>query len=256
MDRAWIQSVAGADLNTTTCSSFPAAGSSQAPIAAAAGVLSPANAEDRYTLAVPSGGQLLWTTLNGEGPFLGDYDLYVKRGSPPSRTDFDCSSEQQGQFEACGVPNFSAGTWHFLVDRSSGTGLYQMTTTTYLGNTTGGSECVPNAQTLCLRNRRFRVTVDFRQRGALSKPATAVPFTDSSGLFWFFSQDNSEMLVKVLDACVEPFNRYWVFFAATTNVEFEVVVEDTLRGAVRRYPNPQGMTALPIQDTQAFATCP
>ena len=76
-------------------------------------------------------------------------------------------------------------------------------------------------------------------------------------MFWFFNENNIEMLIKIQNACVDPFNRYWVFFAATTNVEFEVVVEDTAHpGVERRYTNPQGMAALPVQDTGAFATCP
>ena len=56
--------------------------------------------------------------------------------------------------------------------------------------------------------------------------------------------------------CVEPFNRFWVFFAATTNVAFQVQVTDTQTGLVKPYSNPQGMVALPVADTQAFATCP
>ena len=49
---------------------------------------------------------------------------------------------------------------------------------------------------------------------------------------------------------------YWVFFAATTNVQFRVTVTDTDAVLARRYSNPQGTVALPVADTQAFATCP
>jgi hypothetical protein len=35
-----------------------------------------------------------------------------------------------------------------------------------------------------------------------------------------------------------------------------VRVTDTLTGRTRTYSNPLGMAAAPIQDTQAFATCP
>ena len=77
-----------------------------------------------------------------------------------------------------------------------------------------------------------------------------------SGLFYFFDPTNIEMLIKVLNACVPPFNHYWVFFAATTNVEFAVVVDrhpDREDGA---YFNPLNRSAPPIQDINAFATCP
>lgn len=117
--------------------------------------------------------------------------------------------------------------------------------------------CVPDATTHCLTGGRFRVTVDFQAPGdPAPRPAQTIPLTDDSGLFWFFAPSNVEMLIKVLNACVEPFNRYWVFFAATTDVKLTVTVADTERGIVQQYSNPQGQAALPVQDTNAFATCP
>ena len=76
-----------------------------------------------------------------------------------------------------------------------------------------------------------------------------------SGLFYFFSENNLEMLLKVLNGCGVN-NRYWVFFAATTNVEFAVVVTDTLNGRTAAYFNPLDTPAPPVQDTGAFPTCP
>ncbi len=116
--------------------------------------------------------------------------------------------------------------------------------------------CIEDANTLCLLGERFRVQVTFTPPGGVEQPANAIPFTDRAGLFWFFNANNIEMLVKMQNACVVPFDRYWVFFAATTNVAFDVVVTDTVGEKVRRYSNPQGLVALPRADTQAFATCP
>lgn len=79
--------------------------------------------------------------------------------------------------------------------------------------------------------------------------------SNDSGIFYFFDPDNWEKLVKVLDACSFS-NHFWVFYAATTNVEFTLTVTDAQTGMVRAYGNPQAMAAAPIQDTQAFATCP
>ena len=53
-----------------------------------------------------------------------------------------------------------------------------------------------------------------------------------------------------------PFNHYWVFFAATTNVEFTTTVTDTQSGKVKVYFNPLNTSAPPVQDVNAFATCP
>ena len=117
--------------------------------------------------------------------------------------------------------------------------------------------CVLDEETLCLAGGRFRVQVDFQAPGdPAPRPAQKIDLRDESGLFWFFSESNAEMLIKVLDACVDPFDRFWVFYAATTNVQFTVRVTDTLRGQTRTYSNPQGQAAAPVQDTEAFATCP
>jgi hypothetical protein len=116
--------------------------------------------------------------------------------------------------------------------------------------------CVEGGDTLCLHGGRFLVKASFRPPGGQRQPANGIPFTERAGLFWFFNQNNIEMLIKVLNACVDPFNRWWVFYAATTNVEFEVVVADLQEQQVRVYGNDQGVPALPEQDTNAFATCP
>jgi plastocyanin len=118
--------------------------------------------------------------------------------------------------------------------------------------------CVADANTLCLgTGGRFRVTANYMS-ASQSGEATAVPLAanPSSGLFYFFDASNIEMLIKVLDACSPPFNAYWVFFAATTNVEFNVTVLDTQTSKVRIYNNPLNHAALPVQDTGAFLTCP
>jgi hypothetical protein len=62
------------------------------------------------------------------------------------------------------------------------------------------------------------------------------------------------MLIKVLDAC-QGFNSFWVFFAATTDVDFTATVTDTRTGVVKQYSNPAGRAAQPVQDTFTFKTC-
>jgi plastocyanin len=121
-----------------------------------------------------------------------------------------------------------------------------------------GTPCVADANTLCLgTGGRFQATVNYSSTSG-SGAGTAVPLAanPSSGLFYFFAASNIEMLIKVLNACAPPFNDYWVFFAATTNVEFNVTVLDTQTSKVRLYSNPLNQAALPVQDTSAFMTCP
>lgn len=116
--------------------------------------------------------------------------------------------------------------------------------------------CVGDDHTLCLSGARFRVQVAWETGAGDSGLATVVPVSaDDSGLLWFFNSSNWEMLVKVLNGC-EAGGHYWVFFAATTNVEFVVTVTDTQTGQVKTYLNPQGHSADAVTDTGAFATCP
>jgi plastocyanin len=120
--------------------------------------------------------------------------------------------------------------------------------------------CLASATALCVNSNRFQVEVQWRTPDG-SQPqngpgqAVPIPSAPDSGLFYFFSPSNLEMLLKVLNGCGLN-NRYWVFFAATTNVEFGVTVTDTQSGRVKSYFNPLGRPAPPIQDTDAFATCP
>lgn len=116
--------------------------------------------------------------------------------------------------------------------------------------------CVADATTLCLSNGRFRIQVGWETFTGDKGVASTVPVvSDDSGLFYFFTPNNWEMLIKVLDGCTSTAH-YWVFFAATTDVQFVVTVTDTQTGRVKTYFNPQGSSADAVTDTSAFATCP
>ncbi len=116
--------------------------------------------------------------------------------------------------------------------------------------------CVPGPAVLCLLGGRFRVEATWRdaQGDAGAGMAAGCP-ADGSGLFWFFSPDNWEMMVKAIDGCAVN-QRYWVFLAATTDVGYTLTVTDTRTGAMQRYENPYGHAAPAVDDTSAFATCP
>lgn len=112
--------------------------------------------------------------------------------------------------------------------------------------------CVADAHTLCLNAGRFSVHVAWETPAGDAGEGNVVPgATNTSGLFWFFDEDNWEMLIKVLDGCATT-SHYWVFFAATTNVQLIVTVTDTQTGAVKTYFNPQGTSADAVTDTSAL----
>jgi hypothetical protein len=111
---------------------------------------------------------------------------------------------------------------------------------------------------LCL-NTRFAVTAKWRTNPTPGTPtdgdAHVVVAGPNSGIFWFFSSDNWEVMVKVLNACGLN-NRYWVFSAATTNVFYRMEVFDVRAGVNKVYFNYPGPPAPAVTDVDAFATCP
>ncbi len=114
--------------------------------------------------------------------------------------------------------------------------------------------CVPGDTRLCLNDGRFQVEAQWTANGT-SGAGHAVPMTADTGYFWFFAATNVEAVIKVLDACT--FNqRYWVFAGGLTNVRVHLTVTDTRTGAVKTYDNPQGTAFRPVQDANAFASCP
>ncbi|HEX5758430.1 MAG TPA: choice-of-anchor Q domain-containing protein [Thermoanaerobaculia bacterium] len=117
-------------------------------------------------------------------------------------------------------------------------------------------QCVAGGANLCLEQGRFQVSARWTTPQGQTGAAEAVQLTDDAGYFWFFSPENVELTVKVLNACIPAFNRYWVFLSGLTNLQVEVRVVDTKTGQTKTYTNPQGRTFRTILDTQAFSTCP
>jgi hypothetical protein len=51
-------------------------------------------------------------------------------------------------------------------------------------------------------------------------------------------------------------NAWWVYAAATTDVEYTMTVTDTLHDETKTYTNALGNASPAITDSAAFATCP
>ena len=115
----------------------------------------------------------------------------------------------------------------------------------------GSGTCTADPGTLCLNSARFKVQVTWRVPSqGMSGWGQAVPMTSDTGAFWFFSSNNIEIVVKVVDG--RPFNgKFWVFYGALSNVEYTISVTDTAAGIVKTYFNPEGRLAS-IADTAAF----
>jgi hypothetical protein len=153
-----------------------------------------------------------------------------------------------------GLPAATTHVFRLRAENDEGLSAYSNEATATTDGPVG--TCTPDAQHLCLQGGRFRVNVDWQVFDGSTGVGTSVPVPSTdSGLFYFFNENNWEMLIKVLNGC--PVNdSYWVFFAATTNVEFVVTVVDTQSGRAKQYLNPLDHVANAVTDTSAFATCP
>jgi PKD repeat protein len=67
------------------------------------------SAWDRYTVEIPAGMASLVVTISGGS---GDADLYVRAGSQPTTSAYDCRPYKNGNAETCTITNPAAGTMH------------------------------------------------------------------------------------------------------------------------------------------------
>lgn len=90
--------------------------------------------ELRYTLNVPAGATSLQFQISGGS---GDADLYVRFGSAPTTTTFDCRPYLSGNTETCTIAAPQTGTYHVMLRAYS-----TFSGVTLVGtHSTGGSGC-------------------------------------------------------------------------------------------------------------------
>lgn len=127
---SWIQGEGGADLSNTACGTQAQIGDAGATVTGFVGSVSAGSPDGTHSVVVPAGTDELRIAMNAVDDGLADFDLYVKAGSPPTTSDFDCEQNGVGQFGYCAFSSPAATTWHVLVRRFSGSGTYQVTATT------------------------------------------------------------------------------------------------------------------------------
>jgi hypothetical protein len=66
-----------------------------------------------YRIFVPEGSTNLSFQMSGG---TGDFDLYVRRASPPTYTQWQCRPYAGGNNETCTFANPASGTWYAMLD--------------------------------------------------------------------------------------------------------------------------------------------
>lgn len=110
--------------------------------------------------------------------------------------------------------------------------------------------------TVCFGDGRFLAEVgwrDFDHRRAVGRTTDLA--SAQSAVFWFFGEQNWELLVKVIDGT--PFNHHvWVFAGAASNVEYGLRITDLPAGRSRLYHNALGQSAVSVAQIEAFPADP
>jgi hypothetical protein len=247
LDRAWIASQAGSDLATgpVQCGSLQSAGTPGNPILGATNPVVTAIQYEPVAVSTGVARLRIGTTATGS---------VETRVQGPAGSQVCFGEGDVANY--CEIVNPLSGGYVVSVLNGDVLPIVAQTTWALLSGSTTGGPCVPSETTLCLNQGRFRVEATFQTPGQAPGTAKVVKLTDETGYFWFFSAVNVEAVVKVLNACVPPFNRFWVLAGGLTNVQVVLTVTDTQPGAQKTYTNPQGKAFQPIQDTNAFETCP
>jgi len=74
------------------------------------------NSKAFYTMQVPAGASNVTFTMSGGS---GDADLYVRAGSAPTTSTYDCRPYKNGNNEVCSIDNPTAGTYHVMLNAYS-----------------------------------------------------------------------------------------------------------------------------------------
>lgn len=115
--------------------------------------------------------------------------------------------------------------------------------------------CDAGSDAFTLAGGRFRFDICWATAQASGHGKLAAEHAEGATV-WFFAPTNPELFVKVKNACVSPYQRYWVFVTGLTNVAVAVTVTDLATGTTTTYDNRQTSPFVPILDTATFDVCP
>jgi serine protease len=102
------------------------------------------NHQQNWTMVVPAGATGLTFTMSGG---TGDADMYVKFGSAPTLTSYDCRPYVSGNSESCPIATAQAGTYYVMVNAYAAYSGVTLKGSYSTGG--GGGGCTPSGTVLC-----------------------------------------------------------------------------------------------------------
>ena len=102
------------------------------------GISGATGSQQLWTLSVPSGASNLQFQISGG---TGDADMYVRFGSAPTTSTYDCRPYLGGNNETCTFPSPAAGTWHVMLH-----GYSAFSGVSLVGSYSTGSTCTATTE--------------------------------------------------------------------------------------------------------------
>jgi hypothetical protein len=100
------------------------------------------------------------------------------------------------------------------------------------------------------QSTRFQASVTWTAADGTARTGNLSYISAETAGFWFFSPENIDLAVKVLDGTAIN-GKFWVFYGSLTTEHFTLTITDTMTGAHKSYTNAQGQTSS-VADTSAF----
>ena len=147
------------------------------------------------------------------------------------------------------VPAFNISPNNALGDGVDGPDVPYIAGFPFLNSPHSGFARIHENSTM-LQNGRFLASLTWSAPDGSSGVGHSIAAAANTQGFWFFTPDNVEVTVKVVDGRFLN-GKFWVFYGSLTNIQFTLTVKDTQTGAIKTYTNPQGQNSSGA-DTQAF----
>ncbi|KAA3652173.1 MAG: S8 family peptidase [Proteobacteria bacterium] len=100
-----------------------------------------------FTLQVPAGASNLSFVMSGGS---GDADMYVRFGSKPTTSSYDCRPYRSGNNETCNISNVQAGTYHVMLRGYSSYSNVSLVGSYTAGGGGGGSNFFENTSNVTI----------------------------------------------------------------------------------------------------------